>query len=198
MSTYKNVNNDYTLTCNNGDGFFTINAQTLFNGNVTYTVPSVSTSAFITVAANNTGAITDAGLLTQTGPTTFAGIRFDSTLNVWQISSSVSSTGVGTYANIITATSSATPGGPDTAVQFNGNGSFAGSTTLLFDEANTALTLNGTEIFGNSSIPAYTGNGVAVYNNVMGQGGTGLYVKNSDVNQELVSKSKAIIFSLIF
>jgi hypothetical protein len=39
---------------------------------------------------------------------------------------------------------------------------------------------------------------VAVYNKAMGSGGTGLYVKNSQVNDELVSKSKAIVYVIIF
>jgi hypothetical protein len=54
MASFKNVNSDYTLTCNQGNGVFTINAQTVFNGNVIYTVPAVTDFAFLTVAANNT------------------------------------------------------------------------------------------------------------------------------------------------
>ena len=59
MASFKNVNTDYTLTCNQGNGLFTINAETLFNGNVTYTYPAITTTAFITVAANNTSGTTD-------------------------------------------------------------------------------------------------------------------------------------------
>jgi hypothetical protein len=61
------------------------------------------------------------------------------------------------------------------------------------------LTLRGHEVYGNiGATPAYTGNGVAVYNNTVGGGGTGLYVKNANVNDELVSKGKAIVYGIIF
>jgi hypothetical protein len=198
MTTYKTVNNDYTITCNDGDGIFTVNAQTVFNGNVTYTVPAVTDFAFTTVAANNTGAITDGGLLMQTGPTTFAGLRFDVTSNTWQISSSVNSLGapVASYANI--ATGSATAGGANTQLQFNNNNSFAGSSNLAFNTANNQLFLSGFQAFANTATPANVANAVAVYSNVIGGGGTGLYFTSASANDELVSKGKAIVYGIIF
>jgi hypothetical protein len=205
MSSYKNVNSDYTLTCDNGNGRFTVNAITAFqgnvafNGNVTYIVPATNESAFYTAAANNTGAITAMGLLGQTGPNTFAGLKFDSTVNAWQTSTSVTSTGVpiSPYANI--GGSGSTAAGSNTQIQFNQAGAFGASTNLVYDYANSRLTLQGTEIFGNiGATPSYSGNGVAVYNNTVGGGGTGLYVKNATVNDELVSKSKAIVYAIIF
>jgi hypothetical protein len=198
MTTFKTVNNDYTLTCDNGAGLFTVNARTVFNGNVTYTVPATSISPFLTVAANNTGAITDGGLLMQTGNGTFAGIRFDTTANTWQISSSVSSTGVPVagYANI--ATGSATAGGANTQLQFNNNNSFAGSANLSFDTANNQLFLSGYQAFANTSMPANVANAVALYSNTVSTGGTGLYFTSTAANDELISKSRAIAYSLIF
>jgi hypothetical protein len=198
MTTYKTVNNDYTITCDDGNGIFTVNAQTVFNGNVTYTVPAVTDFAFTTVAANNTGAITDGGLLMQTGPTTFAGLRFDVTSNTWQISSSVNSLGVpvASYANI--ATGSATAGGANTQLQFNNNNSFAGSANLAFDTANNQLFLSGFQAFANTATPANVANAVAVYSNVIGGGGTGLYFTSASANDELVSKGKAIVYGIIF
>jgi hypothetical protein len=198
MTTYKTVNNDYTITCNDGDGIFTVNAQTVFNGNVTYTVPATTEFAFTTVAANNTGAVTDGGLLMQTGPTTFAGLRFDVTSNTWQISSSVNSTGVpvASYANI--ATGSATAGGANTQLQFNDNNSFGGSANLTFNTANNRLFLSGFQAFANTATPANVANAVAVYSNVIGGGGTGLYFTSTSANDELVSKGKAIVYGIIF
>jgi hypothetical protein len=198
MTTYKTVNNDYTITCDDGAGIFTVNAQTVFNGNVTYTVPAVTEFAFLTVAANNTGAVTDGGLLMQTGPTTFAGLRFDVTSNTWQISSSVNSTGVpvASYANI--ATGSATAGGANTQLQFNDNNSFGGSANLTFNTANNRLFLSGFQAFANTATPANVANAVAVYSNVIGGGGTGLYFTSTSANDELVSKGKAIVYGIIF
>lgn len=198
MTTYKTVNNDYTITCDNGDGIFTVNAQTVFNGNVTYTVPAITDFAFTTVAANNTGAITDGGLLMQTGPTTFAGIRFDVTSNTWQVSSSVTSLGapVASYANI--ATGSATAAGANTQLQFNNNNSFAGSANLTFNTANNQLFLSGFQSFANTAMPANVANAVTLYSNAVGGGGTGLYFTSASANDELVSKGKAIVYGIIF
>ena len=139
MSSYKNVNSDFTLTCDNGNGIFTVNAQTVFAGNVTYNVPAVTVNPFITVAANNTGAITDAGLLTQTGPNSFAGIRFNTPSNSWQTSSSVYANGepITAYANINKAA------GSNTQIQFNTNSEFAASANLAFDPATNLLALGG-------------------------------------------------------
>jgi len=197
-TSYKTVNGDYTLTCNDGDGIFTVNAQTVFIGNVTYTVPATTVAAFTTVAANNTGAITDGGLLMQTGPTTFAGLRFDTISNVWQISGNVNSAGapIASYANI--ATGAATAGGANTQLQFNDNNSFGGSANLTFNTANNRLFLSGFQAFANTATPANVANAVAVYSNVIGGGGTGLYFTSTSANDELVSKGKAIVYGIIF
>lgn len=197
-TSYKTVNGDYTLTCDDGAGVFTVNAQTVFNGNVTYTVPATTEFAFLTVAANNTGAITDGGLLMQTGNGTFAGLRFDVTSNIWQISSSVNSSGVpiASYANIATGT--ATAGGANTQLQFNDNSSFGGSANLTFNTANNRLFLSGYQAFANTATPANLANAVALYSNVVGGGGTGLYFTSTQANDELVSKSKAIVYGIIF
>jgi hypothetical protein len=198
MTTYKTVNNDYTITCDDGAGIFTVNAQTVFNGNVTYTVPAVTDFAFTTVAANNTGAITDGGLLMQTGPSTFAGLRFDVTSNTWQISSSVNSAGapVASYANI--ATGAVTAGGANTQLQFNNNNSFGGSANLTFTTTTNELFLSGHQAFANTATPANVANAVAIYSNVIGGGGTGLYFTSAGANDELVSKGKAIVYGIIF
>jgi hypothetical protein len=196
---YKNTNSDYTLTVNNGVGTFTVNANTVFNGNVTYSVPATSTFAFLTVAANNTGNITDMGLIAQKGPSTFAGLRFDTAANAWQISNAVNSDGsaVTSYANI--GTSTVTVGGSDTQVQFNQGNSFGASANLTFDYANNVLKIQGTEVLGNiGAAPSVPSNAVALYNNTIGGGGTGVYVLSSSVNDELVSKSAAIVFAIIF
>jgi hypothetical protein len=163
MTSFKNINTDYTLTVGtdangvyNGSGLFTINANTIFLGNVTYVVPAIQTSAFITVAANNNGTITDMGLLAQTGPNNFAGFRFDTFANTWQISSSVYANGepISAYANVRTP-----PGGANTDIQFNNNGEFGGTSNLTFDSTTSLLTLNGNaSISGNISAGNIVGN----------------------------------------
>lgn len=199
MSTYKNTSGDLTMTGDGGLATLTINyAEAIINGNLTYTGNLSTVDDFIIVAANNSGAINEMGLLAQTGPTTFAGLRFDATANVWQISSSVYGNGgpVTAYANI--ATGNATVAGSNTNIQFNNSGSFGANTNFKFDFANSLVTLNGSQAFGNTATPANVSNAVTVYSNAVGSGGTGLYITSSSAADELVSKSKAIVFAIIF
>jgi len=163
MTSYKNINTDYTLTVGtdangvyNGSGTFTINANLLVNGSITNTQSNITTNPFITVAANNTGVITDMGLLAQIGPNSYAGFRFDTFANTWQISSSVYANGapIAAYANIETP-----PGGSNTQIQFNNDNEFGGSANLTFDYATSLLTLNGNaSISGNINAGNIVGN----------------------------------------
>jgi hypothetical protein len=154
---------------------------------------------FIVVAANNTGTITDMGMLAQTGPTTFAGLRFDVGANSWQVSTSVYGNGTANTSAYQPLSTGGAIGGANTQIQFNNNGVYGANANLTFDYTTSRLTVTGHEVYGNiGSTPAYSGNGVAVYNKAIGSGGTGLYVKNSSVDDELVSKSKAIVFGIIF
>jgi hypothetical protein len=203
MASYKNVNSDYTLTCDNGNGIFTVNAITYFTkdvtfqSNVTYEVPATTTSAFFIAAANNTGTITDMGLLGQTGPSSFAGLRFDIANNTWQTSPSVYSNGapIVNYANI----GATPPGGANTNIQFNNNGIFDGDGNLTYNVTTKQIRINGSEVFGNiGSIPTNVANAVVLYSNAVGQGGTGLYFTSSAARDELVSRRNAIIYGIIF
>jgi hypothetical protein len=199
MSTYKNTSDDLTMTGDGGLATLTINyAEAIINGNLTYTGNLTTVDDFIIVAANNSGVITDMGLLAQTGPTTFAGLRFDTTANTWQISSSVYGNGgpVTSYANI--ATGNATVSGANTYIQFNNSSSFGSNVSFKFDYATSQLTLTGSQAFGNTATPANVSNAITVYSNAVGSGGTGLYVTSSAAADELVSKSKAIVFAIIF
>ena len=161
---------------------------------------TVGAPSVYSVAANNTGTVTDMGLLAgiNVGNGLYAGLRFDATLNAWQISSNVSGAGAGTYANILTTSSTANAAGSDTQIQFNQSGTFGASGNLTFDYGNNKLTMLGYQVFGNTATPANVANAVALYSNITGSGGTGLYFTSASANDELVSKSKAIVFSIIF
>jgi hypothetical protein len=201
MSTYKNSSGDLTLTGNDGFATLTINyANTVFNGSLTYTGNLSTVDDFIVVAANNTGTVTEMGLLGQTGPSTFAGLRFNSVANAWQISNSVSSLGapIASYANIVTTVSAAAAAGANTQIQFNDGGAFGATANLTFNTANNRLFLSGFQAFANTATPANVANAVALYSNVTGSGGTGLYLTSASEYDELVSKSKAIVFAIIF
>ena len=205
MSSFKNVSDNYTLTCNEGSGTFTVNASLVVTGNTTFNVPSVTTSAFVTVGENNTGGLVDMGLLAQlTGGTdvangTFAGLRFDTTSQTWQISPRVTSTGypIAAYADI--STSAANVAGGNTNIQFNQNGAFGGSSNLSFDYTNNRLVLQGTQLLGfTANTPSPLANNVALYSNTVSSGGTGLFFTSPSTSGELISKTKAIVYSIIF
>jgi len=219
MATLKNINSDYTINCNvvagNAYGTFRVNAANIIlSGNITNVNPSVTTEPFLIIGANNTGSITDLGVLTQTGLSsvgnvavaTFAGLRFDSTVNAWQISPRVAGNGapITAYANIVSGNT--TPaGGSDTQVQYNANGFFAGSYNLAFDYANTItpqLTLGGAENFvniGNAQANlSAVANTTIVFSNPPQSGDTGLYFISPSAAGEVVSASKALLYSLIF
>ena len=143
MGSVTNINTDYTLNIN---GVFTVNANTIFNGNVSYTIPSSNVAPFITVAANNTGAYTEMGLLAQLTSNTYAGLRYAVSANSWQTSTSVYANGapIIAYANI------GAPRGPNTSVQLNANGILSGTGNLTFNPSTNLLTLTGNEnISGN-------------------------------------------------
>jgi len=202
MSTYKNTSGDLTLTGASGNATLTVNyANTVFNGSLTYTGNLSTVDDFIVVAANNTGTVQDMGLLAgiNTANGLYAGLRFDVATNLWQVSSNVNGLGVGSYVDILTTAAFANAAGSNTQVQFNQGGTFGASANLTFNFVTNRLTVQGDQVFGNiGATPTYVGNGVSVYNKAMGGGGTGLYVINSAVNDELVSKSKAIVYGIIF
>lgn len=215
MSTTKRISGDYNIISIDPSGGDNVNIVTNtlsiqgnldVIGNLTYieTNELKVDDPFITVAANNTGSVATAifqqqGLLTQTGTTTFAGLRFNNGTLAWEISPSVDANGNPLTAYVAIATGGGTPpGGSNTQVQFNNAGTFGGNSGFTYDYANAKLTLQGYQVFGNTATPANVANSVAVYSNVVGAGGTGLYFTSSSANDELVSKSKAIVFSIIF
>lgn len=208
MATFKTTSSDYTLNVgpyssntSSWTGTFTVNGNLAVAGNVTYIESSELKvdDPFITVAANNTGVVTNMGMVAQKSLSTFAGLRFNSVTNEWEVSPSVNSAGdpISPYAAISTA-GATTPGLPNTSVQFNVANVFTGSSNFLFDSASAKLTLTGHMAYGNTALPSSVSNAVVLYSNAMGSGGTGLYFVNGSTTDELVSKSTAIVFSIIF
>jgi hypothetical protein len=205
MATHKRVDGTYYIeTINNVDNVeITTHTVKVFGnldvqGNITYidTTELDITDPFITLAANNTGLYSNVGILAQkaSAPNTYASLRWNTTSGTWQVSPDNS-----TFVNIATGNVVTTPGGANTNIQFNNVGSFGGNVNYSFDVANAQVILQGHQVFGNiATAPSAVANSVAVYHNITGSGGTGLYVKSPSVQDELVSKSKAIVFAIIF
>jgi len=200
MATYKNINSDWYITVDSGVGTIYIDGNLDITGNVSYVSEIAVNDAFIVVAANNTGTVNDMGLVaTKVANSAYAGLRFDVAANSWQISNSVYANGapIAAYANIAGG-GAGTVAGTDTQIQFNATGAFGASANLTFDYSAQKLTLLGHQVFGNTVAPANVANAVAVYSNAVSAGGTGLYFTSTSANDELVSKSKAIVFAIIF
>lgn len=203
MATHKRVDGTYYITTINTEDDVEIRTNTVkvygnldVQGNITYidTTELEITDPFITLAANNTGAYANIGILAQKtdAPASFACLRYNVTTSKWQVS-----TDNVTFVDI--ATGAASAGGSNQDIQFNSSGFFDGSVNYKFDSAISKVTLEGHQVFGNIvTAPTPVANSVAVYHNAEGSGGTGLYVKSLSVEDELVSKSKAIVFALIF
>lgn len=202
MATVKTTSGDYTITVANGLGLLTINADLDVVGNITYIDSSELkvTDPFITVAANNNGAIQSMGLVAQKTTTTFAGLRFNTVSGDWEISDSVDANGapISAYVTIASGNVGGTPGAPVNSVQFNNAGVFGGNSKFTFDSANTKVGITGQLVLGNiASTPTATANSAALYNNTEGAGGTGVYVRSTTVDDELISKRKALAYSLV-
>jgi hypothetical protein len=199
MATYKNISGDWYITVDSGVGTIYVDGNLDVTGNITYVSEIAVNDAFIAVAANNNGTVTSMGLIaTKTANTAWAGLRFNTITSQWEISPQVYGNGAPISAYETIATGNATVGGANTQVQFNNDGAFGANINLTYDFTSSKLTLQGHQVFGNTATPANVANSVAVYSNVVGAGGTGLYFTSSAANDELVSKSKAIVFSIIF
>jgi hypothetical protein len=203
MATVKNTSDNYTITVANGLGLMTINANLDVVGNITYIDSNELrvTDPFITVAYENNGAIQSMGLVAQKTTTTWAGLRFNTVSSDWEISDSVNAEGapISPYVPIASGNVTTNPGLPVNSIQFNQANAFAGNSAFTFDVANAKVNITGQIVYGNIvTAPAATANAVALYHNAEGAGGTGLYFKSNTEQDELISKSKAIVFSLIF
>jgi hypothetical protein len=208
MTTYKRIDGDYNIVSVNATDNVIVDTNTLVvlgnldvEGNLTYiNVTELNVKdPFILLNASNTGSYaSNSGVLTHTAVSSFAGIRFDATANVWELNyGDTDSTGLtGTWSPI---SSGGSLGGANTDVQFNDGGFFGGNSNFTFDKATSQVTVRGQMILGNiGTTPSAPSNAVALYNNTMGTGGTGVYVRSTTVDDELVSKKQAIVFGIIF
>ena len=202
MASYKNLSSDWYIDINGGVGTIYIDGNLDVSGNITYVSEIAVNDAFIIVAANNTGTVTDMGLIAKKTSSTYAGLRFDSGANAWQVSSSVNSDGtaVAPYQTL-TSGGAGIPGGNVNDIQINdGAGGFTANGSFQYDIANTKFTLSGYEILSNiGTAPTAVANSVAIYNNAPGAGATGLYtVGTTTTADEVISLNRARLYEIIF
>jgi hypothetical protein len=202
MASYKNLSSDWYIDVDSGVGTIYLNGNLDVVGNITYVTEIAVNDAFIIVAANNTGTVTDMGLIAQKTVNTYAGLRFDTGANAWQVSSSVNEDGTA-VAPYVTLASGNTglPGGNVGDIQVNdGAGGFTASNNFEYDVANNRVTLAGHQVLSNiGTAPTAVANSVAIYNNAPGAGATGLYtVGTTTTADEVISLTRARLYAIIF
>ena len=201
MATYKNISSDWYISVDSGVGTIYVDGNLDVAGNITYVSDIAVNDAFIIVAANNTGTVTSMGLVaTRVANTSYAGLRYNSTANAWQVSTSVSANGapIAAYANIATGT--VTVAGANTEVQFNDGGTFGATANLTFDKITNQLTVvAGSQRLGNiGTAPAAVANSAVIYNLAPDLGASGVYARTTTTQDELISAVRARLFSIIF
>jgi hypothetical protein len=202
MASYKNISSDWYINVDGGVGTIYIDGNLDVTGNITYVSEIAVNDAFIIVAANNTGTVTDMGLIAQKTGNTYAGLRFDTGTSSWQISPNVNADGspITAYATLASG-GTGVPGGNVNDIQINdGVGGFTANGSFQYDIANTKLTLAGVEVLSNiGTAPTAVANSVAIYNNAPGAGATGLYtVGTTTTADEVISLTRARLYAIIF
>jgi len=189
MAANNIFNTSYTLTTVNPSDSVTLSTSLVtITGNLVVlgaqtAIETTNTSIYdnvIELNAGTTGTPTlNAGIQVDRGTSPNVQLRWNETLHSWQISNDGT-----TYANIATISSSILPSTPaltavvqDVAPVLGGNLNIT-SRTLYTDS---------------------TKGSVQIYANTAGSGGSGVYVTNTTTsNAELVTKAKAVAYSIVF
>jgi hypothetical protein len=210
MSTYKRIDGDYSINTLNPLDNVNITTHTVkvfgnldVGGNVTYiNVDELNIrDPFILLNSSNTSTYAaNSGILTHRTSSDFAGLRWSNVNARWEVSSSTDTTGEsGSWTAIATGNAVVGAAGANTQIQYNAANDFGASAALTFDYANNQLTVDGTLTLGNvGATPSATANAATLYNAAVGEGETGVYVKSNTVDDELISRKKAVFYSLIF
>lgn len=210
MATVKRIDGDYTIVTLNESDNVTVDTHTFevrgnldVAGNLTYINVSELNikDPFVLLNSSDTSTYSsNAGILAHKTDSTYAGLRYNNNSGSWEISVSTGTNGnTGSWDQIATAELAASAPGSDTEVIFNQLGNLSASPNFKFDYGNSKLSIQGYQTLGNIiSEPSATADSVTIYHNGVGSGGTGIYAKTETTNDELVSRSKAIVFGIIF
>jgi hypothetical protein len=216
MSTVKNVSGPYVIhTINSSDPIVLDADNVIIKGCLqisgsTTTINSTNTEISDNIIVLNKGesgsgvTLGTAGIFVDRGLSTNVAIRYNESNHNWQVTNNGT-----TYYNIVATTTGNTRVVDDASPQLGANLNTA-NFAIRNDAGNNvyidpvlALQLDGNiQLKKNNGTPA-----VSVINHYniitasnVGTGGTGLYVTNDEsiVNQELISKSRAVVYSIIF
>jgi hypothetical protein len=219
MSIVKNVSGPYTInTINHDDPIILDSNVVIINGNLqvigaSTNITSTDTAIYdniITLNAGITGIPTlNAGVQVERGNQPDVEVRWYEAQKVWQITNDGTN-----YANIQTFLGSGGGGtgynmqrlADDTTPGLGGNvytNGFAitANADVYVAPGTTGLTLDGNLVLKKYlTAPVITNNYVTVQASNAATGGTGLYVTNDEgtVQQELITKARAVVYSIIF
>ena len=227
MSHIKNVSGPYTIHTINDDPITLDSTAVIIKGNLTIVGNSTSISSTDTAIADNIITL-NAGYIGASPLPIPAGIEvvrggnpsypdvylrwnevqnanttIQNTLSTWQVVSPLFPDGM----NIVSTTTGNTRVVDDATPQLGGNlftnnYAITNVTGNIFLDPATTVSLNGNlslQMAGNVWANAQAYN--TLISNQVGAGGTGLYVTTGDggvVNQELITKRRAIVYSIVF
>ena len=88
-------------------------------------------------------------------------------------------------------------------MQFNNAGNFGASANFTFTDTSQLNVTGNVNIstglqLADSAVPGAVTNTTVLHGGVAGSGGSGVYLVDGSTTDELVSKSKAIVFGIIF
>lgn len=212
MSIIKNVGSSYTInTINHDDPIILDSNIVIIKGNLTVMGNTETITTSNTIISNteivlNGGTVgspvLDAALVVERGTSPDVKVKWNETDDVWQITND----GI-THYNIVATTTGNTRLVDDALPQLGANLNTANYTITNYDGDNVYIDPSqNLQIDGNIQIKKFetTPDIVSNYNILsasnVSTGGTGLFVTNDEgvVNQELISKSRAIVYSIIF
>jgi hypothetical protein len=218
MSLTKRINGRYTISSSDditlaSAGNVNISGNLIVAGTTT-TVNSTDTEIadkLITLNKGESGTgvqgDTFAGIEIDRGSAADVALRWNDTTDTWQATVDGS-----TYYDLVTTATLPPPGifniVEDTTPQLGGNLDVNGKTITSTAGGDVTITTDGTgqlklnkvvSIQDQGSAPSATAGYNKLYSSsTQGGGGTGLYFVNSTTTDELASRTKAIVYSLIF
>lgn len=216
MSTHKRVTGDYAITTVNASDNITLTTHTVtVSGNLTVsgtqtTVNSVDLDIkdrLIVLNKGESGAgVTGgtSGIQVDRGSADDAKIVYVESTDSWNLDQ-----GNGSLVPIVRSVSGLTEVTDDTTPVLGGALDVNGKSIVSSSNGNIVIAANGTGILhvdgsavrlqNEAGDPTGQAGYTTVYSKVAGSGGTGLYaVTNTSTADELVSKSKAVVFGIIF
>jgi hypothetical protein len=214
MSIIKNASGPYIIrTINSADPIVLDSGNVIINGNLfargeSTTISTTNTDIYDNVITLNKGVtgspILNAGITVVRGTSPNVDVRWNEGTQNWQITNDGS-----VYYDLVATTTGNTRLVDDTSPQLGANLNTANFAIKNNDGDNiyldptAALQLDGNiqiKKVANFPAPTIVNNYNIITSSNTGTGGTGLYVTNDEgiTNQELISKSRAVVYSIIF